>query len=222
MSREAYVTWRESLGISVSGKTTVTPEFVWDSAWQAALQHPQPAVPDGWIKVMRGWLSMRQEPIAWMFQHEDTGRTTCVAIGEAEDFAKLNPRWQKVCPLYKHPQPAVQHAGQGEAARETLASWMLMRGFSTGHGDTLCDLLTELDGQVHPQPAVPEDITKDLNYLYWSAYHAGHHDTVEGCYRDVYAVDRFDYWEDRVSECIDGGDMPAVKALLSAGKETDK
>jgi len=74
-------------------------------------------------------------------------------------------------------------------------------------------------GKPRPQPAVPEDITKDLNYLYWSAYHAGHHDTVEGCYRDVYAVDRFDYWEDRVSECIDGGDMPAVKALLSAGKE---
>jgi hypothetical protein len=73
---------------------------------QAALQHPQPAVPDGWIKVMRGWLSMRQEPIAWMFQHEDTGRTTFVELGEAEVFAELNPRLQKVCPLYKHPQPA--------------------------------------------------------------------------------------------------------------------
>jgi hypothetical protein len=41
-------------------------------------------------------------------------------------------------------------------AIETLASWMLSRGFSTGHGDTIDDLLTELDGQVHPQPAVPE------------------------------------------------------------------
>jgi hypothetical protein len=68
---------------------------------------PQPAVPDGWIKVMRGWLSMRQEPIAWMFQHEDTGRTTFVELGEAEVFAELNPRLQKVCPLYKHPQPVV-------------------------------------------------------------------------------------------------------------------
>ncbi len=50
----------------------------------------------------------------------------------------------------------VQHAGQGEAARETLASWMLSRGFSTGHGDTIDDLLTELDGQVRPQPAGKE------------------------------------------------------------------
>ena len=45
-------------------------------------------------------------------------------------------------------QAALQHAGQGEAARETLASWMLMRGFSTGHGDTIDDLLTELGGQI--------------------------------------------------------------------------
>jgi hypothetical protein len=80
MSREAYVKWRESLGISVSGKTTATPEFVWDSAWQAA----------------------------------------------------------------------------SNKAIESLASWMLMRGFSTGHGESVTDLLTELDGQVRPQPAVPD------------------------------------------------------------------
>ena len=42
-----------------------------------------------------------------MFQHEATGRTTFVELGEAEVFAELNPRLQKVCPLYKHPQPAV-------------------------------------------------------------------------------------------------------------------
>jgi hypothetical protein len=45
-----------------------------------------------------------QEPIAWMFQHEDTGRTTFVELGEAEVFAELNPRLQKVCPLYTYPQ----------------------------------------------------------------------------------------------------------------------
>jgi hypothetical protein len=41
-------------------------------------------------------------------------------------------------------------------AIETLAAWMLSRGFSTGHGDTINDLLAELDGQVHPQPAGKE------------------------------------------------------------------
>jgi hypothetical protein len=49
--------------------------------------------------------------------------------------------------LYTHPQTV---------AIESLASWMLSRGFSTGHGDTIDDLLTELDGQIHPQPAGKE------------------------------------------------------------------
>jgi hypothetical protein len=33
-------------------------------------------------------------------------------------------------------------------AIESLASWMLMRGFSTGHGDKIDDLLAELGGQI--------------------------------------------------------------------------
>jgi hypothetical protein len=45
--------------------------------------------------------------VAWLFQHEDTGRTTSVALGEAEDFAKLNPRWKKANLLYTTPQPVV-------------------------------------------------------------------------------------------------------------------
>ena len=135
------------------------------------------------------------------------------------------------CPTTKEAALFVQHGSRWEAWQAALQS-----GEPVGEVfEVLCDgkiaYLNVLNGAslshrqlvyTHPQPAVPEDITKDLNYLYWSAYHAGHHDTVEGCYRDVYAVDRFDYWEDRVSECIDDGDMPAAKALLSAGKETDK
>jgi hypothetical protein len=162
-------------------------------AWQAALQSGEPVarvIDDGTPEGATEWIPFRN-------------RTAPLKTGDL---------------LYTHPQPAVQHDGQGEAARETLASWMLSRGFSTGHGDKVDDLLAELGGQI-TQPAVPEALGADLNDLYGSAYHAGHHDTVECCYRDVYAVDRFDYWEDRVSECIDGGDMPAVKALLSADKE---
>ena len=133
-------------------------------------------------------------------------------MNDGEAFEK----W--ACTVTKVPTAWEGWQAASNKAIESLASWMLARGFSTGHGDTLCDLLAELGGQVRPQTAVPEALGADLNYLYWSAYHAGHHDTVECCYRDVYAVDRFDYWEDRVSECIDDGDMPAVKALLSAGK----
>lgn len=31
---------------------------------------------------------------------------------------------------------------------ETLARWMTERGYSTGHGDTVDDLLAELDWQI--------------------------------------------------------------------------
>ena len=34
------------------------------------------------------------------------------------------------------------------AEREKVASWMMKRGYSTGHGDTIEDLLQELDWQI--------------------------------------------------------------------------
>jgi hypothetical protein len=34
------------------------------------------------------------------------------------------------------------------ASRELVASWMINNGFATGHGDTLDDLLHELEWQV--------------------------------------------------------------------------
>jgi hypothetical protein len=33
-------------------------------------------------------------------------------------------------------------------ALETLAQWMIQRGYATGHGDTVADLLHELDWQI--------------------------------------------------------------------------
>lgn len=38
-------------------------------------------------------------------------------------------------------------AGQNEAL-EIIALWMMERGYATGHGDTIEDLLSELVGQV--------------------------------------------------------------------------
>lgn len=35
-----------------------------------------------------------------------------------------------------------------DADREIVASWMLKNGFATGHGDTIHDLLSELEWQV--------------------------------------------------------------------------
>jgi hypothetical protein len=47
------------------------------------------------------------EPVAWLFQNEETGLTECVDIQQVEwGFEKNNPRWQKIAPLYTHPPAA--------------------------------------------------------------------------------------------------------------------
>ena len=46
----------------------------------------------------------QQEPVAWMFQHEETGRTMCVDAQQVEwGFEKGNPRLKKIAPLYTSP-----------------------------------------------------------------------------------------------------------------------
>ena len=50
------------------------------------------------------------EPVAWMFQHEDTGLIDFVDTQQVEwGFEKNNPRWQKISPIFLHqprPEPA--------------------------------------------------------------------------------------------------------------------
>ena len=47
-----------------------------------------------------------------MFQHDETGRTTCVPASEAADFARLNPRWERICSgLAPQAPPAAVPAG---------------------------------------------------------------------------------------------------------------
>ena len=37
------------------------------------------------------------------------------------------------------------------AEREKVAAWMMQRGYATGHGDTIEELLQELDWQIREQ-----------------------------------------------------------------------
>jgi len=49
------------------------------------------------------------EPVAWMFQHEETGRIMFVEAQQLEwGFEKGNPRLKKIGPVYTAPQPAPQ------------------------------------------------------------------------------------------------------------------
>ena len=49
------------------------------------------------------------EPVAWMWQHEETGRTGFIETSLAKDWAKLNPRQPLVMPVYKHPPTPSWH-----------------------------------------------------------------------------------------------------------------
>jgi len=40
------------------------------------------------------------------------------------------------------------------AEREKVAQWMMQRGYATGHGDTIEDLLAELDWQIKERAAL--------------------------------------------------------------------
>ena len=61
------------------------------------------------IDELRAHKTPAQEPVAFLFQHSDTGRTQSIPPNEVDDFERLNPRWIKVGPLYTRP------AAMGEA-----------------------------------------------------------------------------------------------------------
>ena len=60
-----------------------------------------------------------QEPVAWMFQHDETGRMNYVSndgMNTPKLFLKGNPRYALVCPLYTAP-PAAQPEPEPVACR---------------------------------------------------------------------------------------------------------
>ena len=51
-------------------------------------------------------LAQEQEPVAWMFQHDETGRMNYVSndgVHNPTIFLEMNPRYALVCPLYTTP-----------------------------------------------------------------------------------------------------------------------
>lgn len=61
----------------------------------------------GVINDLRTALAEReQEPVAWMFQHDETGRMNYVSndgMNTPSEFLKMNPRYTLVCVLYGNP-----------------------------------------------------------------------------------------------------------------------
>ena len=76
------------------------------------------------IEALRARLAQPEpEPVAWTYQHEDTGLTMCVLTQQVEPgFEKNNPRWQKSTPLYTAPP---QREWQGLTDEEITWLWSL-------------------------------------------------------------------------------------------------
>jgi len=72
------------------------------------------------------------EPVAWMFQHEETGRTVCIDAQQLGwGFEKGNPRLKKIAPLYTTPPQRTWVRLTYEEADKLwgsmYADWELMR-----------------------------------------------------------------------------------------------
>ena len=78
---------------------------------------------EGAIDLLRARLSAPElEPVAWLFQHEETGLTDCIDTQQVEwGFEKNNRRWQKIAPLYTAPSQR-EWQGLTDEDRQELAA----------------------------------------------------------------------------------------------------
>ena len=71
-----------------------------------------------------------QEPVAWMFQHDETGRMNYVSndgIHNPTMFLEMNPRYALVCPLHTSPP---QRTWVGLTDDEKQAAYIIVDGWS--------------------------------------------------------------------------------------------
>jgi len=102
----------EALRLALEAMELVIVDFVCKSAHHAkkdrhVLFEPCPVVEryKQAITAIKEALKTKDEPVAWMFQHEETGRIMFVEAQQLEwGFEKGNPRLEKVGPLYTTPQ----------------------------------------------------------------------------------------------------------------------
>lgn len=59
-----------------------------------------------------------------MFQHDETGRTTCVPASEAADFARLNPRWERIGSGLAPQAPPAAARDTVDAIAAALDEWL--------------------------------------------------------------------------------------------------
>ncbi len=114
------------------------------------------------------------EPVAWMFQHEDTGLIDFVDTQQVEwGFEKNNPRWQKFGPVFLHPpKPAESEAETIETLKAenfALASGQCTEGGPWGDegGTPYCKYAAR-------KPMTNEEIIQGVTVDTSDDFHAGY------------------------------------------------
>jgi hypothetical protein len=102
-----------NLGTNEALRVTADGEFIWHPEADAMIEEgdftSSPAMRHILRALRKALAAPVQEPVAWMFQHEETGRTMCVDAQQVEwGFEKGNPRLKKIAPLYTTPPAAQQ------------------------------------------------------------------------------------------------------------------
>jgi hypothetical protein len=91
-----------------------------------------------------------QEPIGYLFQHEETGLTTVVDVQQVEwGFEKNNPRHQKIGPVYTTP-PAAQPASEADMQVYRSISDNYRKDLAAAH-PAVPDAIHHTDLSEHPQ-----------------------------------------------------------------------
>ena len=93
-------------------------------------------------------LAQTQEPVAWMFQHDETGRMNYVSndgIHNPTMFLEMNPRYALVCPLYTTP-PQRTWVGLTDEEVELYWDW---EDFQCGCGpSTLFAMVRDIEARL--------------------------------------------------------------------------
>ena len=75
------------------------------------------------VRLQKALAQPEAEPVAWMFQHDETGRMNYVSnngIHNPTTFIEMNPRYALVCPLYTAPP---QQQAEPVQENKTLIEW---------------------------------------------------------------------------------------------------
>lgn len=86
--------WWKSFSVSAESPDTLDDRTFAEAAWSAALLSARPG---------------GEDPIGWVFQHDETGRTTFCpndGVNNPDNFAANNPRFVLTGPAYTHPAQA--------------------------------------------------------------------------------------------------------------------